>query len=160
MTKNLQILYMTLASACSALAVCLLIWLIAPKFTTAIVGADAVSIANTYIVLTTLLVTLFAAFVAVVTFFSSQNSAEMKMLKLQQEFEEHLTSNDGFARKMISIAEKHVSSQLTNAQNKQTLQQIVDLVVKGASAEVEKDAMFAKGLKDIQAEAAKNGEQK
>ena len=135
---------MVFASACTSCVIFILAWLLVPH-AGSISGADAVSVANTYIVFTTFLVTLFAIFVAIVSFYLAQNSVEMKMLKLQQDFEDHLTSDDGFAKKMKAIAEKHAKDQLHALARDRNM--LSELVAAAVDAEVQKQAKTSEGMR-------------
>lgn len=87
----------------------------------------------------------FTIFVAVVNFYLSQNSAEMKMLKLQQEFEGHLASDDAFAKKMKDIAENHAKEQLKLLSQKGNI--LTDLVAQAVDAELQKQAKTNEGMR-------------
>lgn len=145
MIRTSHIAIMVLASVCTSVIVFLLGLMLTSGEKWSITASDAISIANTYIVFTTFLVTLFAIFVAVVNFYLSQNSAEMKMLKLQQEFEGHLASDDAFAKKMKDIAENHAKEQLKLLSQKGNI--LTDLVAQAVDAELQKQAKTNEGMR-------------
>ena len=120
-----------ISSACS-LIICGIFYLCLPRVFKQIADADAVSIANTYIVFTTLLVACFAALVTVASFYLAQTSTESKFLKLQHDFEAHLANNDSFAKRINEIAESHVKSIFEKLSDDNRFNALVDVVVKAA----------------------------
>ena len=130
--KSNLICWVLFASLSMALLVHLLVWFIFPNVRF-VSESDAISIANTYMVFTTLLVTVFAVFVALITFFSAKESTESKFLKLQNDFEEHLQNDDKFSKRMKKIAENHVNEQLNTVDKESTFEILIQTLMKAAS---------------------------
>ena len=124
-------LVVCISSVCSVI-IYGIFYLCLPHVFKQIADADAVSIANTYIVFTTLLVACFAALVTVASFYLAQTSTESKFLKLQNDFEQHLENNDSFAKRINEIAESHVKSIFEKLSDDNRFNALVDVVVKAA----------------------------
>jgi archaellum component FlaF (FlaF/FlaG flagellin family) len=132
-------------------------YLIAPQHYSNITEADSVSIANTYIVFTTLLVTLFAVMVAVITFWSAKVSTKAKLLELENAFVEHLASNDKFAERLMNMAAKHVNDQIDHQTNGQTFQRLKQLLIDEATKGIRDALSLENELSTLRQPGAQNG---
>lgn len=151
-----------IALTCIITSVCtyLGMFLILPHGVTSLSGSDAVAVANTYIVFVTLIVTLFTALVALVSFILAQNSTEMKMMKLQADFLTHLEDdNSTFTQNLMKKANSHVDDAIKKLIDGETYHQIVKAVVDSANDRLELDEKMKqsaeKGIAEIRKVIAK-----
>lgn len=125
-----------IASVCTYLGM----FLILPHAVQGLTGSDAVAVANTYIVFVTLIVTLFTALVALVSFYLAQNSTEMKMMKLQSDFLAHLADdNSAFTQNLMIRANSHVDDAFRKLVEGETYHKIVKAIVNSVNDQRESD---------------------
>jgi cytochrome c biogenesis factor len=140
LTRTGQVFLLIFASVCSSVLTYILVGLLLPQTKAAISGSDAMSIANTYIVLTTLLMTLFAAFVGLFTYFLSQNSATMKMRELEDTFIAHLKSNDEYSKKLQLHADVCIKEAMKNFEASPEKAALVEGLIKAVATKLEDEA--------------------
>ena len=131
---------------------------LAPHVRTIQVQSDAVAVANTYIVLTTLLVTLFAALVALVSFYWGQNNNEMRHRQLEDAFKKHLQENDNFGKELHLIAKERISKTMDEFKKSPEYEGLVHEVLKRALNFATEQTNLSKSTADVLAKAAKDQE--
>ncbi len=109
---------------------CFAFWL--PHARTINVQADAVAVANTYIVLTTMIVTGFAALVALVSFYLAQHTNDMKMRELEDAFEKHLNSDSKFIKNLQKMAKERIVTAIDEFEKGDEYKGFVDKLLKHA----------------------------
>ncbi len=148
----------TLVSLMSAIIVYWVMAYLGPHVRTITVQADAVAVANTYIVLTTLIVTGFAAIVALTSFYLTQNTNQMKMLELEEKFQAHLDTNDLFAQKLKGIYEAKIRQLLSELQSSDEFKVVTGKLLEAAKDQMRQAAEANKAMADVLSNAISSTE--
>ena len=101
---------MVITSIISSVATVFLMLAIVPNAKQTFSGSDAVSIANTYIVFTTLIVTAFAVLAAFASVYLAQITQNSKFLEFQVQIYDKILDDKNFIERIETVAKSNVTT--------------------------------------------------